>query len=397
MSATELDEANSVPSFWQGIQTLLCCSRCGSQDTRCQLQFESAEYLSETDDGPGHRKESEVPIRKSTFSSMRNQSPRDKYSCSGILNISRPVIQGGADTLIFSMLGTLSEDVSIDNVDKRRPVVVPSHRASPRCSWIELPTQRTDERLLEVPSTSTTHISSKKYGEHWIPNCKQKANWDSFFETCSTMMLPSPMVNSEGHFENATDWGEYDKYTNLTEVPSLRDPFESGSISLMQGSMILNADPRVVITGLTKQDQSASSPPDLSRMKGEVLVSYVTAKGMRYTFVPLDIRMEKVSVWLNQGSALPIPISEPIHPKIRRNKKKNPSEFLNLTLSELFGDRLNPEREGIIFFIGPVEGKVSFKMSLCELEALEKATKEIQSKECPIKDKDSRSQLLIVD
>merc|ERR1719474_595214 len=102
------------------------------------------------------------------------------------------------------MLETLSEDVSIDDVDKRRPVVVSSYRAPQRCPKTEVTAKRTDERLLEVPSTSTTH-RSKKYGEFWIPNCKQKANWDSFFESWSSMMLPSPMGNSEDHSKDATD------------------------------------------------------------------------------------------------------------------------------------------------------------------------------------------------
>jgi len=397
MTATALNEANRVPSLWQGIQTVLCCSRCKAQGTRCQLQFESAEYLSAADEGPGHSTESEEPIRMSTLSTKWNQSSRDMYSCSGRSNNSRPAILSSADTLI-PMLRSLGEDVSTDDVDKRRLLVVSSHRALQRCPKTELPAQRTDERLLEVPSISATH-RSRIYGEYWTPNCKQKANWDSFFESQSSMMLPSPMGNSEGHFEDATDWGECDEDMNLPEVLSLRDRSESGNNSLRQGSMILSTASRVVIPGLTKQDQSPSWSPDLSRRMGEVLVSHVTAKGMRYTFVPSDIRLEKVSDWLNQGSAVAIPISEPYHPyhpKIRRSKKNNTSEFLNLTLSELFEDRLDPERDGITFFIGPVEGRVSFKMSLCELEALEKATKEIPSKEYPIKEKDSRSQLLTV-
>jgi len=395
MTPTALDEANRVPSLWQGIQTVLCCSRCRAQAPRCQVQFESTEYLSPADDGPCHRSESEVSIKMCTFSTI-NQSPRAKYSNSGNSNNSRPVILNSADTLIFPMLEALTEDVSIDDVDKRRALIASSHRAPQRCTKIELPAQRTDERLLEVPSISTTH-RSKKYGDYWTPNTKQKANWDSFFESQSSMMLPQQTINSEGHLDDAIDWGTSDEYTSLPEVPHLRDRGESGNISWKtQGSVNLSTASRAVNPSWTKEDQRSSSSPDLSRRRGEVLVSYLTAKGMRYAFVPSDIRLEKVSFWLNQGSALSIPISEHVHPKMRRKKKYNQSEFLNLTLSELFGDRLDPERTGITFFVGPVEGRISFKMSLCELEALEKATKEIQSEESPIRNKDSRSHLLLV-
>merc|ERR1719193_2757349 len=118
------------------------------------------------------RTESEAPIKMSTFSTT-NQSPRAKYSSSGTSNNSRPVILNSADTLIFPMLGALSEDVSIDDVDNRRALIASSHRAPQRCAkLIELPPQRTDERLLEVPSLSTTH-RSKKYGDYWTPNSKQ--------------------------------------------------------------------------------------------------------------------------------------------------------------------------------------------------------------------------------
>jgi len=336
-----MDEATRVPGLWQGIQTVLCCSKCKAQRPRRQ---------------------SEMPISISTISTIRSQSPRTKYShASGSI----PVFLSSADTLSFNMFGTLSDDVSMYDVEKRRPMVFSVHRPQ-RLTKIEMSAQGNAERSLQVPSLNAT-LRGKIYGDYWNPNSKQKANWDSFFESQSSMMLTQGNISSEGHHDDTTDWAESDAYSSLPEVPNILD------------------------ASLSRH----SSSPGLSRRKGDVLVSYVAPKGMRYAFVPSDIRLEKVSGWLNQGSAHAIPICEHVHPKLRRPMKKNPVEFLNRTLSDLFGDELDPEKNGITFFIGPVDGRVSFKMSVCELDALKKATKDIQSEETPLKNGGSEQSLIL--
>jgi len=52
-------------------------------------------------------------------------------------------------------------------------------------------------------------------------------------------------------------------------------------------------------------------------------------------------------------------------------------KFRKQTISEAFGDRLDSTKHGVTFFVGPVDGKVSFKMSICDLKELENATSEI--------------------
>jgi len=341
-----MDDANREPGFWQGIQTVLCCSGCMAKR-------------------PGRqRKIPKINIRISTISTIRTQSPRVKYCASAHTSGSIPVVLTSADTLSFPILGTVTEDVSIDdNKIRRRSTFFSAKRPQQICAktniyQIELTAQRTDEMLLEVPSLS---VSRKKFSDYWTSNRKQKANWDSFFESQSSMMLTQANMSSEGHHDETTDWGDSDTYSSFPEVPNIADASVNENTSY----------------------NTHSTVPDLLQRKGDVLLSYMTANGMRYAFVPPDIRLEKVSGWLNQGSAFSIPISEHVHPKLRRSVKKNPSEFLNRTLSDVFGNGLDPERNGVAFFIGPVDGRVSFKMSLCELDALKKATRDIHSEESP--------------
>merc|ERR1719245_2489301 len=93
---------------------------------------------------------------------------------------------------------------------------------------------------------------------------------------------------------------------------------------------------------------------------------------MRYSTFDLSVRMEELAEWLNEDSKVELPISEPLTPKLASTQK-----FRKQTISEAFGDRLDSTTQGVTFFVGPVDGKVSFKMSICDLKKLENATCEI--------------------
>jgi len=118
------------------------------------------------------------------------------------------------------------------------------------------------------------------------------------------------------------------------------------------------------------------------RRRGEILLTYLSKSGMKYKSVPKSMQIEEVAKWLNNGSKLTIPISKHIHP--RSFMAKNNSNFRKQALSEVFGDRLDPEKVGITFFLGPIEGNMSFKMSICNLQLLEKATREAIARDCEI-------------
>lgn len=97
-------------------------------------------------------------------------------------------------------------------------------------------------------------------------------------------------------------------------------------------------------------------PPD-----GMVCVAWVNARtGNRFINLPLNTKLESVRVWL--GSPLPIVIEE----DGKRGRLCDPKA----TLVQTVGKGLDPTKEGLGFFIGPVDGKVSYVFKVCDLNRL---------------------------
>jgi len=223
---------------------------------------------------------------------------------------------------------------------------------------IELKSAR--EIRLDIPSTrlQLTNINSS---EIWRSNRNMASNWDVFFDSASAL---EPNLSASSLFSDKPF------LSTLIESKSEESGDETDSESCQPAlaghkTRILNCDVR----------QPEQNPERLEclRRKGEIFLMYNSKKGMRYTSAPWDRRIEEVAAWLNRGLFKAIPISRQIHPKSLQ--VENLGNFRKQTLREVFGDRLNPEKFGITFFIGPVEGKMSFKMSVCDLKTLERASK----------------------
>jgi len=110
--------------------------------------------------------------------------------------------------------------------------------------------------------------------------------------------------------------------------------------------------------------------------KDKVFVSYLSKWGMRYSSFELSVRMEELAEWLNEDSKVELPISEPLIAK--EDSLPSTEKFRKQTISEALGNSLDSSKHGVTFFVGPVDGKVSFKMSICDLKQLENATREIK-------------------
>jgi len=217
---------------------------------------------------------------------------------------------------------------------------------------------KTDDSRLELPPVAV-QIKKKNSSEIWAPNTRQKSNWDLFYETQKTVIgLPQS--------ESVTQTDD--------------DDDDELFLPAVLGSGEELTDWEVTDSGAWQPELSESIPkentvlPKSCRRNGEVFMSYMSKSGMIYTSAPWDMKIEEIANWLNDGSSELIPISRHIHPK--RLVVETRSNFRKQTLSEIFGDRLNPEKDGITFFVGPVEGKMSFKMSVCDLKLLERATGE---------------------
>jgi len=92
---------------------------------------------------------------------------------------------------------------------------------------------------------------------------------------------------------------------------------------------------------------------------GMLLAAWLNTKtGNRFKTFRLDAKLETVINWL--GSALPIVVQEPES----AGRLCDP----NLTIAQALGKMLkNPSQQGIAFFIGPVNSKLSYMMTVCDL------------------------------
>jgi len=57
-----------------------------------------------------------------------------------------------------------------------------------------------------------------------------------------------------------------------------------------------------------------------------------------------------------------------------RNDIQRGRKFRKQTISETVGDCFDPLKQGLVFFVGPIDGKLCFKMSVCDLEKIKAAT-----------------------
>jgi len=178
----------------------------------------------------------------------------------------------------------------------------------------------------------------------WRPSNKLRSNWDIFF--ASETDLTTGWHERHVPPMEGTDWEESEILT-LSQPPTPDKTLSKHSIE----------------DGL------------FSDVGNEVLVLFLSKLGLRYTTFPLTTRLEEVAMWLNLSTNRTLPICEIRNETIRPNNAPKKT-FRRRTLSEVFGERLDPSTNGITFFLGPVEGKTFFKMSLCDVDKLKRAIRE---------------------
>jgi len=167
--------------------------------------------------------------------------------------------------------------------------------------------------------------------ELWCPRTiNEQSNWDDFFQSQTTLTDISKMLRISTEYSE--DWSS----GNDLPVPQASSERRSSSIY--------------------------TAPK-----KDEIFVSYVTKSGMKWDNKDLSMRIEELTEWLNEDfkSESLIPISKTI---FLDSKNSTPAKkFRKQTIAEAFGE-LDPSKHGLMFFIGPVDGKMKFKMNVCDLQ-----------------------------
>jgi len=180
--------------------------------------------------------------------------------------------------------------------------------------------------MRNVPSTKVKRNTSS---ELWCRSYRTQSNWDNFF---------------------------------AGELSELATNYESGSEGI---DWEMSDSPSGIIIPDFHRSTISEVPSEPKAKNGQVFLLYLSKKGKRSDWVSLETRLENVAAWLNEGSTYRLPISEPVSTR----QQKFTKNFRKLTIKEAFEGRLT-EKEGINFFIGPVDGKMSFKMTVCDLRML---------------------------
>lgn len=194
-----------------------------------------------------------------------------------------------------------------------------------------IPKEQKVDYHLDVARIKPPNLRTQS-SEVWCPRTiTEQSSWDNFFES-QTELTDSYKIHKVAT-EDSWEWS-----ASINETPQ--------ATSEMRNSSFYTAP-----------------------KKNHVFVSYVTKTGMRWDHKDLSMRIEELAEWLNEDfkSESQIPISQNISvgsKNFRRGKK-----FRKQTIAEAVGD-LDPSKEGLTFFIGPVNGKLCFKMSVCDLHQI---------------------------
>jgi len=159
-----------------------------------------------------------------------------------------------------------------------------------------------------------------------------------------------------------SDW-QYQFTTNDTDSDTARTPSEQRSSSTTCWSSTINSQiqnkpqEKPSLTTFKLNELPLPVPPE-----GMVFVAWVNvSQGYRFKTWPLSIKLQKVRAWL--GEPLPIVVHEP-GKRGRRCKD-------DVTLAQAAGTLLkNPYKQGIAFFVGPVNGTLSYSMKVSDLDRL---------------------------
>jgi len=186
-------------------------------------------------------------------------------------------------------------------------------------------------------------IMRMKSSDVWCSRTFEQSNWDELFQSLSTETDFAKILRI------STDNEDWSASSNDFTAPQIQALSERGI-------------------------SSVTAPK-----KDEIFVSCVTKSGMKWDNKDLSMRIEELTEWLNEDykSESLIPISKTIF--LDGKNSTTGKKFRKQTIAEaLVG--LDPSKHGLMFFIGPVDGKMKFKMNVCDLQNIDELFSERENK-----------------
>jgi len=167
-----------------------------------------------------------------------------------------------------------------------------------------------------------------------------------------------------------SDWGDvFDDYGSV-------DFTKSGSLVLEKDNSWSFSDN---LTGRESRLSSVLSPKRIHLPPGKVMGMYLKKKEYHFQILNLNSTLDKVvDVFLvkESGTNLRLSFSKSglSRPKVMSNSR------MKNTLANSLGPQFDAKKQGVVFAMGPVNSKLCFKMSVCELSKIEKIFSLIHSK-----------------
>lgn len=204
--------------------------------------------------------------------------------------------------------------------------------------WLHLETkeQKLSEILLDIPkgNPSPNTKQSCNFCSRSNSELTERSNWDHFFDSNTERTTDSRNISRLGTDESMDWW------------------FKESTPS----------------STLSPHDKHRSIFP--APRKDKVLIWFKKKTDIKWTSKNSSARMGEVAEWLNEG----------VKPKCKlaiygntQGKTKSGKIFEKLTIAEAVSD-LNPLRQGLVCFVGPIDTKWGFRISVCDLDKIIAAT-----------------------
>jgi len=131
-----------------------------------------------------------------------------------------------------------------------------------------------------------------------------------------------------------------------------------------------------------KTELTIDSGAKMSLKPGTVMAMQQVKKGFHFTLINLDNTLHEVvkNFLISNSGGVELPVSfnesENIRPKLLSSNR------MAMTLRENLGRKFNITTHGLTFSTGPVNSKLCFKMSICDLRILQRMFSLIQGAKC---------------
>jgi len=235
-----------------------------------------------------------------------------------------------------------------------------------------------DELMLTAPPLNDT-VGSLKYPKP-VRSSKFQHRSNKIAKTAARYSSFKPMIGSLSRNRDATvisDWGDCYEDTGDFRISH----YDAANLTRVYGSSAWSEGPQSLATScfgasypkreISLEVKPSSPVKKMPVVKGMVVAMVVTKKGQRFRLLNLNVTLQEVVnsfLKVEAGASLPVSftLSTDTRPKLL------PPDKMALTLRENLEGYLDELKQGISFFTGPVNGKLSYKMSVCDLEYMEK-------------------------